>query len=82
LFLRFNMHPSPPASRASLRWLHLWAGSIVGLLVLVRIRTRFALVAGFLLILTLTFGATLNQDWERWIAIDLCDYLRVVGGIP
>jgi len=41
-----------------------WAESIVGLLVLVGIRTRFVLVAGSLLILTLTFGATLNQDWE------------------
>jgi thiosulfate dehydrogenase [quinone] large subunit len=41
-----------------------WAESIVGLLVLVGIRTRIALVAGSLLILTLTFGATLNQDWE------------------
>ena len=36
-----------------------FAESIVGLLVLV-----VALVAGALLILTLTFGATLNQDWE------------------
>jgi len=41
-----------------------FAESIVGLLVLVGIRTRVALVAGALLILTLTFGATLNQDWE------------------
>jgi thiosulfate dehydrogenase [quinone] large subunit len=41
-----------------------WAESIVGLLVLVGIGTRLALVAGSLLILTLTFGATLNQDWE------------------
>jgi thiosulfate dehydrogenase [quinone] large subunit len=41
-----------------------WAESIVGLLVLVGIRTRLALVAGSLLILTLTFGATLNQDWK------------------
>jgi thiosulfate dehydrogenase [quinone] large subunit len=41
-----------------------WAESIVGLLALVGIRTRIALVAGSLLILTLTFGATLNQDWE------------------
>jgi thiosulfate dehydrogenase [quinone] large subunit len=38
--------------------------SVVGLLVLIGIRTRLALVAGSLLILTLTFGATLNQDWE------------------
>jgi thiosulfate dehydrogenase [quinone] large subunit len=40
------------------------AESIVGLLVVVGIGTRIALVAGSLLILTLTFGATLNQDWE------------------
>jgi thiosulfate dehydrogenase [quinone] large subunit len=41
-----------------------WAESIVGLLVLVGIGTRLALVAGSLLILALTFGATLSQDWE------------------
>jgi thiosulfate dehydrogenase (quinone) large subunit len=41
-----------------------WAESIIGILVLVGIKTRLALVAGALLILTLTFGATLNQDWE------------------
>jgi thiosulfate dehydrogenase [quinone] large subunit len=38
--------------------------SAVGLFVLIGVRTRLALVAGSLLILTLTFGATLNQDWE------------------
>ena len=41
-----------------------WAESIIGLLVLAGIRTRLALIAGSLLTLTLTFGATLNQDWE------------------
>ncbi len=41
-----------------------WAESVVGLLVLIGIKTRLTLVAGSLLILTLTFGATLNQDWE------------------
>ena len=41
-----------------------WAESIVGLLVLAGIRTRLALIASSLLILTLTFGAALNQDWE------------------
>jgi thiosulfate dehydrogenase (quinone) large subunit len=40
------------------------AESIIGMLVLVGFRTRLALLAGSLLILTLTFGATLNQDWE------------------
>jgi thiosulfate dehydrogenase [quinone] large subunit len=41
-----------------------WAQSIIGMLVLVGIKTRLALVAGSFLILTLPFGATLNQDWE------------------
>jgi thiosulfate dehydrogenase (quinone) large subunit len=41
-----------------------WAESIIGMLVLVGFKTQLALVAGSLLILTLTFGATLNQDWE------------------
>ena len=40
------------------------AESVVGLLVLIGVRTRLTLVAGSLLILTLTLGATLNQDWE------------------
>jgi thiosulfate dehydrogenase (quinone) large subunit len=40
------------------------AESIIGMLLLVGFRTRLALLAGSLLILTLTFGATLNQDWE------------------
>jgi thiosulfate dehydrogenase (quinone) large subunit len=40
------------------------AESIIGMLVLVGFRTRLALLAGSLLTLTLTFGATLNQDWE------------------
>jgi thiosulfate dehydrogenase (quinone) large subunit len=58
-------HTPLPASSVRLFALALpWAESIVGLLVLVGIRTRLALVAGSLLILTLTFGATLNQDWE------------------
>jgi thiosulfate dehydrogenase (quinone) large subunit len=41
-----------------------WAEGMVGLFVLVGIRTRLSLIAGSLLILMLTFGATLNQDWE------------------
>jgi thiosulfate dehydrogenase (quinone) large subunit len=58
-------HTPLPASLVRLFALALpWAEGIVGLLVLVGIRTRLALIAGCLLILTLTFGATLNQDWE------------------
>ena len=40
------------------------AEGVVGLLVLIGIKTRLTLVAGSLLILTLTFGATLIEDWE------------------
>ena len=58
-------HTPLPASLVRLFALALpWAESIVGLLVLIGIRTQLALIAGSLLILTLTFGATLNQDWE------------------
>src|SRR5260370_13905339 len=58
-------HTRLPASLVRLFALALpWAESIVGLLVLIGIRTQLALIAGSLLILTLTFGATLNQDWE------------------
>lgn len=64
LFPTFQ-HTLLPAALVRLFALALpWAESIVGLLVLVGIRTRLALIAGSLLILTLTFGATLNQDWE------------------
>jgi thiosulfate dehydrogenase [quinone] large subunit len=60
----FQRTPLPTGSVRLFAMALPWAESIVGLLVLVGIRTRVALVAGSLLILTLTFGATLNQDWE------------------
>jgi thiosulfate dehydrogenase [quinone] large subunit len=41
-----------------------WAEALVGLLILVGGATRIALVAGGLLILVLTLGSTLHQDWE------------------
>ena len=40
-----------------------WAEAILGFLLLLGFCTRFALVAGSLLILVLTFGTTLRQDW-------------------
>jgi thiosulfate dehydrogenase [quinone] large subunit len=64
LVLAFQHAPLPPGFVRLFALALPWAESIVGLLVLVGIRTRLALVAGSLLILTLTFGATLNQDWE------------------
>lgn len=41
-----------------------WAEGIVGCLLLIGIGTRYVILASALLILSLTFGATLRQDWE------------------
>ena len=41
-----------------------WMEAMVGLLVLVGFWTRYALTGGALLILLLTFGTALRQDWE------------------
>jgi thiosulfate dehydrogenase (quinone) large subunit len=41
-----------------------WAEAILGILLLLGFRTRLALVAGSLIILVLTFGTTLRQDWS------------------
>jgi thiosulfate dehydrogenase (quinone) large subunit len=41
-----------------------WAEASIGLLILIGGATRIALVAGALLILVLTFGSTLHQDWQ------------------
>jgi thiosulfate dehydrogenase [quinone] large subunit len=60
----FQHTPLPPGFVRLFALALPWAESIVGLFVLVGIRTRLALVAGSLLILMLTFGVTLNQDWE------------------
>ena len=41
-----------------------WLEAILGLLVLIGLRTRLALIAGSILLIVLTFGSTLRQDWE------------------
>jgi thiosulfate dehydrogenase (quinone) large subunit len=41
-----------------------WAEAILGFLLLLGIWTRLALVTGSLLILALTFGTALRQDWS------------------
>lgn len=41
-----------------------WAEAILGFLLLLGLCTRFALVSGSLLILVLTFGTALRQDWS------------------
>lgn len=41
-----------------------WIEGTVGLLVLLGLLTRYALIGGALVILMLTFGSTLVQDWN------------------
>jgi thiosulfate dehydrogenase (quinone) large subunit len=40
-----------------------WVEATLGFLLLIGLRARFALIAGALLILILTFGTSLRQDW-------------------
>jgi thiosulfate dehydrogenase [quinone] large subunit len=41
-----------------------WAEAVLGFLLLIGLCTSVALVGGSLLIVVLTFGTTLRQDWE------------------
>ncbi len=41
-----------------------WVETILGLLLLLGLFTRFALIAGFLVMILLMSGVTLAQDWE------------------
>ena len=41
-----------------------WLESAIGFLIIVGLRTREALVCGAVLMLALTFGAALRQDWD------------------
>jgi len=41
-----------------------WAESSIGLLILVGLWTRIALIGGALLMIALTFGSCLIQDWQ------------------
>jgi thiosulfate dehydrogenase (quinone) large subunit len=41
-----------------------WLEAAIGLLLIIGFRTREALVSGALLMLALTFGTTLRQDWD------------------
>lgn len=47
-----------------------WLEGVIGLLILIGLRTREALVAGAVLMLVLTFGTALRQDWNV-VAIQL-----------
>jgi thiosulfate dehydrogenase (quinone) large subunit len=48
----------------SFAWSLPWAEAAIGLLILVGLFTRLGLILGALLILVLTFGSSLLQDWQ------------------
>lgn len=41
-----------------------WLEAVLGILIIIGLRTREALVSGALLMLALTFGTALRQDWD------------------
>lgn len=60
----FHNTPLPAWSVHAFGLILPWAEAILGFLLLVGLCTRLALIAGSLLILILTFGTTLRQDWN------------------
>ncbi len=60
----FHATPLPAWSVMSFGLMLPWLEAALGLLILLGLATRFALVAASLTILALTFGSTLRQDWQ------------------
>jgi thiosulfate dehydrogenase [quinone] large subunit len=61
---QFANSPLPHWSLVSFAVALPWAEALLGLLLVLGLWTRFALVAGSLLMLLLTFGIALVQDWN------------------
>ena len=61
---QFAATPLPHFAVAAFAHALPWAEAIIGLLILFGAATRVALVLGALLILVLTFGTNLHQDWN------------------
>src|ERR1700740_345412 len=64
LVQQFHATPLPSGVVSAFAYALPWVEAIIGLLVLLGAATRLALSTGALLILVLTFGSTLHQDWE------------------
>jgi thiosulfate dehydrogenase [quinone] large subunit len=60
----FHATPLPPWSITAFGLVLPWIEATLGLLILLGLATRFALIAALLTILVLTFGSTLRQDWD------------------
>ncbi|HEX3985874.1 MAG TPA: DoxX family protein [Acidobacteriaceae bacterium] len=63
LLLLFQKTPLPGWSVFAFGWTLPWLEAALGLALLVGVKTRLVLIAGSLLIIVLTFGSTLRQDW-------------------
>lgn len=64
LMQQFHAAPLPHALVLAFAYALPWAEAAIGLLVLIGLFTRVALILGALLILVLTFGISLLQDWQ------------------
>jgi thiosulfate dehydrogenase [quinone] large subunit len=64
LVTQFAQSPLPPAMVKAFAQGLPWVEGLFGLLLLIGLRTRAVLIGGSLLILVLTFGSTLVQDWQ------------------
>lgn len=60
----FETTPLPPSLVTTFGYALPWVETLLGFFLLVGLFTRPALVGGAVLILILTFGTTLRQDWE------------------
>jgi thiosulfate dehydrogenase [quinone] large subunit len=61
---QFAHTPLPPWSVQAFGFSLPWIESVIGLMILGGIATRYVLLCGGLLIAVLTFGSTLTQQWE------------------
>jgi thiosulfate dehydrogenase [quinone] large subunit len=64
LVQQFHATPLPSGMVSAFAHALPWVEAVIGLLLLLGAATRFALCAGALLILLLTFGSALHQDWD------------------
>jgi len=64
LIKQFANTPLPQFAVAGFAYALPWMEALVGVLILAGAETRVALAAGALLMVVLTFGSTLHQDWE------------------